>query len=190
MADLVRLSAVLGKSDPAIWDATVRRGLAVFQGVSKDDLNPEPVPPKRELPARVGGDGARHRFRHGLCEAAGKEGASRILTRVVDDWCGTRPPRIPIPWPGPWLFPSSPEPEPHPDRKVGASRVVGAPRRAFVGSRLSGGETRDAVQGRRTTAGSRLHGVILRRVRAVAHSRTPRDAQRGARDGRTVESYQ
>jgi hypothetical protein len=64
---------------------------------------------------------------------------------AVDDWCGTRPPRIPIPWPGPWPFPWPPEPEPHPDWDVGLSRVVGALTLASVASRLGEGELQDAL---------------------------------------------
>jgi hypothetical protein len=146
--DLLRLLAVLGRINPAVWDAIIPHGpvlagLAVAGEVSKAsevELNPEPLPPKEALlfaSAAVAQDIASAAV---AAEAAGTEGAARIVERAVDDWCGTAHPRFPIPWPSPWPVPWPPDPEPHPEWDVGASRVVGALSLASVASRLTEGE--------------------------------------------------
>ncbi len=143
MASIVRLLAVLGKINPAVWDAIIPHGPLLSLG-SEVELNPQPLPPKHELllaSAAVAHDIA---FAAVSAEAAGTD-ASRLVARAIDDWCGTRPPHIPIPWPGPWPFPWPPEPEPHPDWDIGASRVVGALSLASVASRLEDGDARDAL---------------------------------------------
>jgi hypothetical protein len=143
MANIVRLLAVLGKVNPAVWDAIIPHGPVVAH--SALELNPQPLPPKQELllaSAAVAHDIA---FAAVSAEAAGADSAARIVSRAIDDWCGTRPPHIPIPWPGPWPFPWPPEPEPHPDWDIGASRVVGALALASVASRLEAGDARDAL---------------------------------------------
>jgi hypothetical protein len=112
---------------------------------SEVELNPQPLPPKEALlfaSAAVAQDIALAAV---AAEAAGTEGAARIVERAVDDWCGTPHSRFPIPWPSPWPVPWPPEPEPHPEWDVGASRVVGALSLASVASRLGEGEARDAL---------------------------------------------
>jgi hypothetical protein len=152
MASIVRLLAVLGKVNPAVWDAIIPHGpiqahTHAFRSFSKGsevELNPQPLPPKELLlfaSAAVAHDIA---FAAVSAEAAGNDSA-RLVSRAIDDWCGTRPPHIPIPWPGPWPFPWPPEPEPHPDWDIGASRVVGALALASVASRLEAGEAYDAL---------------------------------------------
>ena len=153
MASIVRLLAVLGKINPAVWDAIIPHGpvgphghaFRSFARSSAAELNPQPLPPKHELllaSAAVAHDIA---FAAVSADAAGSGTGSRLVARAIDDWCGTRPPRIPIPWPGPWPFPWPPEPEPHPEWDIGASRVVGALSLASVASRLGEGDVRDAL---------------------------------------------
>ena len=152
MASIVRLLAVLGRIDPAVWDAIIPHGPVLSHASavrarslgSEVELNPQPLPPKELLlfaSAAVAHDIA---FAAISAEAAGNDSA-RLVSRAIDDWCGTRPPHIPIPWPGPWPFPWPPEPEPHPDWDIEASRVVGALTLASVASRLEDGEARDAL---------------------------------------------
>jgi hypothetical protein len=152
LANIVRLLAVLGKINPAVWDAIIPHGpvgphgsaVRRFSPGAEVALNPQPLPPHELLvaSAAVAHDIA---FAAVSAEAAGSDAASRIVARAVDDWCGTRPPHIPIPWPRPWPFPWPPEPDPHPDWDIGASRVVGALSLASVASRLEEGEARDAL---------------------------------------------
>ena len=153
MANLVRLLAVLGKINPAVYDAIFPHGpvgphgLAVrrFSPGAEVGLNPQPLPPKEALlvaSAEVAHDIA---FAAVSAQAAGTDGAGRLVAQAIDEWCGTRPRPLPIPWPGPWPFPWPPEPEPHPDWDIGASRVVGALALAQVASRLQEGDARDAL---------------------------------------------
>ena len=142
MANLVRLLAALGKINPAVWDVIIPHGPAVSLRAAQVELNPQPLPPKQAIlfaSAAVAHDIA---FAAISAEAAGSGAAASIVSRAVDDWCGTRPPHFPFPWPGPWPWP---EPEPHPDWDIGASRVVGALTLASVASRLGEGEALDAL---------------------------------------------
>lgn len=75
-------------------------------------LNPKPLPP--EPPQfQIASAMLAHEIARGVVIAeAQSPGAGRaMLFDIVDDWCGTRPPRIPWPekWPLPW-----PDPEPEP----------------------------------------------------------------------------
>jgi len=144
MASIVRLLAVLGKIDPAVWDAIIPHGPVVSRKGAEVALNPQPLPPRHQLlvaSAAVAHDIASAAVN---ADAAGTD-SSRLVTRAIDDWCGTRPRRIPIPWPGPWPFPWPPEPDPHPEWDISASRVVGALSLASVASRLEDGDARDAL---------------------------------------------
>jgi hypothetical protein len=147
--DLIRLLATLGKINPAIWDVIIPHG-PVLSTISKQspgievELNPQPIPPGHELEfasAKVAKEIAHAAI---AAEAAGGQGASAIVSRAIDDWCGTPPRHIPIPWPGPWPFPwTLDEIGGEPD--VGASRVVGALTLASVASRMADGEARAAL---------------------------------------------
>lgn len=150
MSQLVRLMAALGRIPPQAWDAIIPHGpigRSSFHAASKAslvELNPQPIPPGHEL--LLAAAAVAHDIAHTAvaAEAAGTEGgASKMVMRAVDEWCGTGP--FPIPWPGQWPFPWPPEPEPHPDWDVGASRVVGALTLASVASRLADGEVREAL---------------------------------------------
>ncbi len=78
-------------------------------------------------------------------EAAGMEkGAARLVSRAVDDWCGTPHPHIRIPWPGHWPRPAQSRPRSPP--WLGAStRLVGALTLASVASRIAEGDARKAL---------------------------------------------
>ena len=143
MANIVRLLAVLGKINPAVWDVIVPHG-PVGPAGAHVQLNPQPLPPKEQLlvaSAEVAHDIALAAV---AAQAAGADSA-RLVSDAIDDWCGTRPPHIPIPWPSPWPFPWPPEPEPHPEWDIDAARVVGALALASVASRMEAGDARDAL---------------------------------------------
>jgi len=151
MSDVVRLLTVLGRIPPEAWDAIIphgRRTHVAFHSVSRAtqvELNPQPIPPGHELlfaSAEVAQQIANAAV---ATEAAGTDGAGRLVMRAVDDWCGTGRPHLPIPWPGQWPFPWPPGPEPHPDWDVRAAQVVGALSLASVASRLGEGEAREAL---------------------------------------------
>ncbi len=140
-SSILRLSMFLGKLPPEAFDAIFPHGPVLARRAA--DLNPQPLPPKEQLlvaSAAVAHDIA---FAAVSAEASGSGSAGKLVTRAVDDWCGTRP--RPIPWPGPWPFPWPPEPEPHPDWDIGLSRVVGALTLASVASRLEEGELQDVL---------------------------------------------
>jgi hypothetical protein len=151
VANIVRLLAVLGRINPAVWDAIIPHGPLVARGSAVRSfsrgaevaLNPQPLPPEElflRASAAVAHDIA---FAAVSAQAAGSDAAGRIVGEAIDDWCGTRP--RPFPWPHPWPFPWPPEPEPRPDWDVAASRVVGALSLASVASRLQDGPARDAL---------------------------------------------
>jgi hypothetical protein len=152
MANLVRLLAVLGKVNPAVWDAIIPHGPRVahsaavlrFAPGAEVALNPQPLPPEEAL--LVASAQVAHEIASAAinAEAAGND-ASRLVAQAIDDWCGTRPRPFPIPWPRPWPFPWPPDPEPHPDWDIGASRVIGALSLASVASRMQEGGARDAL---------------------------------------------
>ena len=119
MVNLVRLLAVLGKINPAVFDAIFPHGpvgphgLAVrrFSPGAEVALNPQPLPPKEALLV-ASAEGSRTTSRTPPSAlrppaATVPGGSSR---RAIDEWCGTRPRPLPIPWPGPWPFPWPPEP--------------------------------------------------------------------------------
>jgi hypothetical protein len=111
---------------------------------SQVELNPQPIPPGRELvraSAAVAHDIA---FAVVAADATGADSASGIVSRAVDGWCGTPHPRGPMPWPSPWPLPPSLGPHIAPG-DIRASRVVGALTFASVASRLAAGTSRDAL---------------------------------------------
>jgi hypothetical protein len=135
-SSIVRLAVVFGKIPPEAFDAIFPHGPVIKQRAAE---------PKSQLllaSATVAQDIASAAIG---AQASGSGSAARLVASAIDDWCGTRPPHIPIPWPGPWPFPWPPEPEPHPDWDIGASRVVGALTLASVASRLGEGELQDAL---------------------------------------------
>jgi hypothetical protein len=147
--DLIRLLVSLGKINPAIWDAIIPHG-PVLSVISKSspgsevELNPQPLPPKEKLQlasAWVAKEIARAAI---AAEAAGSDGASTIVSRAIDDWCGTPSGHLPIPWPGPWPYPWTID-ETDGKVDVSASRVVGALTLASVASRMADGEAQSAL---------------------------------------------
>jgi hypothetical protein len=148
--DLARFLTVFGHVSPSIYDAIFPHGpLVAFGRASKQAqvaLNPQPIPPGHELLLASANVAHEIAMAAVAAEAAGTEGASTIVTRAVDDWCGTRPPHIPIPWPGPWPGPWTTDyPGPDMDAIVPASRLVGALSFAAVASRMAEGDARDAL---------------------------------------------
>jgi hypothetical protein len=151
VANIVRLLAVLGKINPAVWDAIIPHGPVQHRSVVRSlrpgaelvALNPQPLPPAESF--LVESAAVAHDIAYAAisAQAAGTDAVSRIVGEAIDEWCGTHP--RPIPWPRPWPFPWPPEPEPHPDWDVGASRVVGALSLASVAARLDDGPARDAL---------------------------------------------
>jgi hypothetical protein len=153
MTRLVSLVSVLGRINPAIYDAifphgpilTLTRPFSGQAGQRATELNPQPLPPKDELlvaSAAVSRDIA---FAALSAEAAGNHAAARIIGAAVDDWCGTGRPRVPIPWPSPWPLPWALETEPQREWDVAASRVVGALSFAAVAARIPDGAVREAL---------------------------------------------
>jgi hypothetical protein len=148
--DLARFLSVLGNVTPSIFDVIGAEG--PFVPVSRAsrsaevELNPQPIPPGRELlvaSARIAHEIAMATI---AAEAAGNESASGIVERAVDEWCGTRAPHIPIPWPGPWPFPWPIDADgPDMESLVPASRLVGALSLASVACRMAEGRARDAL---------------------------------------------
>jgi|SRR5438034_7033403 len=153
--DLVRLLAVIGRINPAIWDAIIpmgpKYGVTVIRAsrASQVELNPQPIPPGHELlfaSAQIAHEIANAAI---AAEAAGGETAGRMVSSAIDDWCGTPHGHRPIPWPGPWPFPwlsknGIQEPDPHP-WDIGASRIVGALTFASIAAQLEEGEVREAL---------------------------------------------
>jgi hypothetical protein len=153
--NLVGLMTVIGRLNPAIWDAIIPMGPKYAVGVSRAsrasevELNPQPLPPRQELAfasARVAHEIAYSAI---AAEAARSESAGSIISRAIDDWCGTPHPHRPIPWPGPWPFPwlsqdGVHDPDPHP-WDIATSRIVGALTFAAVAAQLAEGEVREAL---------------------------------------------
>jgi hypothetical protein len=149
--DLARFMTVIGRINPSIWDAIVPMGPRYLQSVSRAspgsavELNPQPIPPGYEAhfaAARVANEIALAAI---AAAAAGmEEGATLLVSRAVDDWCGTPPGHIPIPWPGQWPGPpgSAPDPEPW---LVASTRMVGALTLASVASRIAQGDAQEAL---------------------------------------------
>jgi hypothetical protein len=149
MSKLVSLVSILGRINPAIFDAIFPHGPIVFHGgfsrlsAAASDLNPQPLPPKEQLlvaSAAVARDIA---FAALAAEAVGTGGGARVIGAAIDDWCGTVP-RVPIPWPRPWPFPW-PLNEKQPDLDIAASRLVGALSLAAVAARLPDGAVKEAM---------------------------------------------
>lgn len=147
--DLLELLARIARINPAIFDVIPRGPQGGFKALSPGEaveLNPQPLPPKEALQfaaAQVANEIALAAI---AAEAAGnEEAAERIVTQAVDDWCGTRTGHRPIPWPGPWPFPSNLlEPDPHP-WLIETVRLVGALTLASVGAQLAEGTAREAL---------------------------------------------
>ena len=151
MNSLIVTLARLGRLNPAIWDFIVPRGpvaagqARAFSKGSEVELNPQPIPPGRQLllaAAMTARDLANAAV---TAEALGIDPAS-VLDEAIDDWCGTKPrPGFPIPWPRPWPFPWPPDPDPGTDWDVAGMRVVGALTLAAEASRLGDGRAQEGL---------------------------------------------
>jgi hypothetical protein len=138
---LIGLLVKLGHINPAIFDAIFPHGPAHI-AISAAELNPQPIPPGKKLQlasVEVAKEIARAAS---AAEASGNPEAAAIVSRAVEEWCGTPP--WPKPWPGPWLPELEEEGEeimPNAD----TSQLVGALTLASIASRMAEGELRDAL---------------------------------------------
>lgn len=167
---LIQLLASMGRINPAIWDWIVpmgpERAFSASLLASEVELNPQPIPPGHELQfaaVRVANEIASAAV---AAEAAGEsEGAQRIVSQAMDDWCGTPTGHRPFPWPGPWPIPwHLQDPDPHP-WTVETARVVGALTLASVASRMTEGAAQEALE----HGAERLMEVALQTELAFAH---------------------
>ena len=168
MTNIVRLLAVLGRINPAVWDAIFPHGPVGPAG--RVALNPQPLPPKEAM-LRASAEVA-----HDIASAAGSAEADggepgRLVSQVIDDWCGTRP--RPFPWPHPFPFPWPPEPEPHPElghrRLARRRRADAGPGRVAHGGRPGAGTLWPRAPSSRSTPASRPEPT-----RGPARRRAPR----------------
>ena len=151
---LIRLLAVIGRLDPRIWDAIIPMG-PIREGSmhrlspgAEVELNPQPIPPGRQVQFAAAIVANQIAEAAVAAEAAGlAEGASAIIERAAEGWCGNEPRHLPIPWP-PWPFPwpvgRHPEPDPSP-WDIASVRLVSALTFASVAARLEESETRNAL---------------------------------------------
>jgi hypothetical protein len=165
--NLLELLAITGRINPAIWDAIhpmgPERGGGILSPGAAVELNPQPLPPRiafQFAAAQIANEIALAAI---AAEAAGNdESSERIIASAVDDWCGTPSGHRPIPWPGPWPFPSYlGEPDPHP-WLIDTVRLIAGLTFASVGSRVAEGTARDALE----HGSERLVEVALEGVRA------------------------
>ena len=146
MAKLVSLVAVLGRINPAALDAVFPHGPVLGgRGFAHTPSSAPPLAAKDELLFASAAVAREIAFAALSAEASGNEGAARIITTAVDDWCGNGRPHLPIPWPGPWPFPWTLESAPSQGWDVAASRAVGALSLAAVAARVPPGGVRDAL---------------------------------------------
>ena len=168
--NLLEFLAIMGRINPAIWDVIhpmgPERGAAFLSPGEAVELNPQPLPPRVAIQfatARIANEIALAAI---AAEAGGnEEAAEQIITSAADDWCGTPSGHRPIPWPGPWPFPSYlHDPDPHP-WLIDTVRLVAGLTFASVGSGVADGEVREALEqgAERLTeaalAGSREHAA-------------------------------
>jgi hypothetical protein len=145
-SSLLHFLVALGRINPAIWDAIIPHG-PVLSAASKAspgsevELNPQPLPPLELASVKVANQIASAAI---AAEAAGNDGAAGIVTRAVEEWCGTPPHHLPIPWPGPWPFPWMSGPS---DAELNAetSQIVGALTFASLAARMPEGGVQSAL---------------------------------------------
>lgn len=163
MADVTRLLAVLARTHPQIWELVgggpagpggpSRRGIAAFSMI--DELNPQPLPPGHGLLVASASVARAIAYAAIGAEAAGSDGAGRIVEPAIADWCGTPAPPRPIPWPRAWPFPWPPDPGPGPgpdpdpgplrDADIGASRVTAGLVFASIAAHLEAGPVHELL---------------------------------------------
>lgn len=151
----IALLEILARLNPQIWEiihphvpvlAGGYRGLA---GGSDVELNPQPIPPGHLMVA--GAALARQVAEGAVLTQAQTSGGPQFLSRVVDDWCGTRAPR---PWPPGWPHVVDPDPDPHP-WDVAQMFAVAAVVFAGFAAGLEDGEFRDAFRSAADKLGER-----------------------------------
>ena len=102
---LIGLLVKLGHINPSIWDAIIPHGPPhiAISSAEAAELNPQPIPPGKKLQlasVEVAKEIARAAS---AADSAGNSEATAIVSRAVEEWCGTPPKRFPWPksWPGP-----------------------------------------------------------------------------------------
>jgi hypothetical protein len=150
--DLLEFVNRIGRIHPGIYDIIPRgpqrdgRVFSAFSPGAAVELNPQPIPPGVQLQfaaARVA-----HEIAHAAiaAEAAGNDDAAeRIVSRAVEDICGTPTGHHPVPWPHSWPIPDIELPAPIPWRLVETVRLVAALTLASVGSQVTEGAAREAL---------------------------------------------
>lgn len=170
MANMTLLE-ILARMNPYLWEIIHPHvpveggGIRQLSRAAEVELNPQPIPPGREL-AFAGAALAKAVAQGAVLTQAQSQGGSEFLSSVVDDWCGTRGPR---PWPPGWphwaMGPGDPvpwrveEPDPHPwgvASMFAAAAVVFA---SFSGA-LEDGELRDAFRQAADKAGERAEAEL------------------------------
>ncbi|MEX5270566.1 hypothetical protein [Kocuria sabuli] len=139
-AILIQVSRI----NPAIWDAIFPQGPLARHRYDSVGLNPRLLPPGPtpdgwQLEA---GLMARELVRVAVESDLRGEDSAGMVSRLIEDWCGTPWPRQwPFPWPGPGPM-DGPSPDPW---RINAARIVGATVFASYASRLGEGALREAL---------------------------------------------
>lgn len=138
------LLSLIARIHPAAVDAIHPHGPLMRDRYSLVALNPQPLPPEPP-PDRFLIEAAlmaRELTRLAIEADLRGEESTRVLSEVIDDWCGTPWPRKwPWPWPGP-----RPQEGPHPDPwRINTARIIGALVLADHASRLGEGDLSNAL---------------------------------------------
>ncbi len=148
------LLSIIGRINPAVWDAIVPHGPRFASRLEQVALNPQPLPPHEGL--LVGAAEMAHTVARLAVEASVRGESTDFVREVIDDWCGTPWPRKwPWPWPGP-----RPDQGPQPDPWIlDTARVVGAVVFTSVASGLGEGELQSTLlEGAERLAEVAAHG--------------------------------
>ena len=131
------LLSIIARTHPAVWDI-IQQGPRMERW-ERAALNPQPLPP-RDAVAWGAADLAQTLARLAIEEEIRGGSGARLVSELVDDWCGTSWPRK-WPWPGPGPYPQGgPHPEPW---TIATGRAIGAVVFASYASRMAEGELRD-----------------------------------------------
>jgi hypothetical protein len=150
MAVARQLITILARINPHLWEIPHPHEPGILRASvgSRFDqvmLNPQPLPPKAAFLA-ASAAAANDMAKAVIAAEAGGTSSREVLSRAIDEWCGTSHPwPWPWPWPGPWP-PVGPDPEPHPEWDFAASRLVGALTLAGVAARMREGDGRAALE--------------------------------------------
>ncbi len=141
LSQTVKLLALLGRTRPEVYDAFPPHDPGVLNRFDAVALNPQPIPPGRELVAGAVVMARRIAQIAVQAEVRGEESPAWV-SEIIDDWCGTMWPRK-WPWPGPGPRPDEgPFPEPW---RLNEAQVAGAVVFASLAASLGEGRLRDAL---------------------------------------------